>query len=362
MIYLDSNATTKLLPAAREAMLDAMEGGYNPSSIHAAGRAAKQRLDTARRIIAESVSAFPNEVIFCATGSEANALALHGVTVSSHFVSAIEHPSVLASVPSATRLKVDANGIVDLAALEASLPTEGRVLVSVMLANNETGVIQPITDIARIVHAAGHWLHVDAVQALGKIPVDMGILGADLLTICAHKLGGPVGAAALVVRQDIPLKAIFPGGGQEMRRRAGTENLPAIAGFAAAVKNAPDLREHRTWLDEMEQRLSAQFPALRIAGAAAARLPNTSCIALPGIKNDTQLMHLDLSNICISAGSACSSGRMEPSPVLMAMGWNAEDAGSAIRISTGWHNTPMQIAAFEHAWLSLANRLRPSAA
>jgi cysteine desulfurase len=365
MIYLDYNATTPLLPAARDAMLEVMGPAHNPSSGHGAGRAARQKLDSARRVIADAVSAFPNEVIFCATGTEANALALHGVGATRHLVSAIEHRSVLASVPDAGVIPVDAEGVVKLDALEqmlAAIPAGEKTLVSIMLANNETGVIQPIAEVARMTRAAGAWLHVDAAQALAKIPVDMGMLGADMLTLCGHKLGGPVGASALIVRQKLPLRAIFPGGGQEMRRRAGTENLSAIVGFAAAVQHAPSLAPQRAWLDALEADLQTRFPALRIAAHNAKRLPNTSCIALPGLKNETQLMHLDISGICVSAGSACSSGRMEPSHVLLAMGWDEALASSAIRISTGWGSTQEELATFAEKWIALAGRLQPSAA
>ena len=363
MIYLDYNATTPILPAARDAMLQALDGAHNPSSVHAAGRKAKQQLDTARRTVAEAVSAWPNEVIFCATGTEANALALFGTPATRMLVSAIEHSSILSAVPQAARIPVDVQGMVDIAALEAMLAeSEEKTLVSIMLANNETGVIQPIGEIAKLVHAKSHWLHVDAAQALRKIPLDMGMLGADLLTLCGHKLGGPVGASALVVRADVPLKAMFFGGGQEARRRAGTENLAAILGFAASITHAPQLHAQRGWLDAMERRLQTAYPALRVASQQAPRLPNTSCIALPGISNETQLMHLDLAGICVSAGSACSSGRMEASHVLKAMGWSPEDAACAIRISTGWNSSEEEILAFERAWISLVNRLQPKAA
>ncbi len=356
MIYLDYNATTPLLPQAREAMMDALDAPRNPSSMHGAGREARRRLEEARRVVAEAVSAWPNEIIFTGSGTEANDLALNGTAATQVFTSAVEHSSVLAA-RDAMRLPVDAQGLVSPEALRAALPSGAQPLVSIMLANNETGVIQPIRELAAIIHAAGGLLHVDAAQALGKIPVDMGQLGADMLTLCAHKFGGPVGAAALVVRQDLPLRARLLGGGQELRRRAGTENLAAIAGFATAVQAAPSLAEHRGWLDAMEAEILAAAPSARIAGKETARLPNTSCLSMPGVSSEVQMMHFDLGGVAISAGAACSSGRTEPSHVLQAMGWSREEAGSAIRVSTGWKTTEKDINALVSNWKALASRV-----
>ncbi len=331
-LYLDYNATAPLRPQVRARMLELLESPANPSSVHAYGRAAKKTLEDARKLIAEAISAFPNEVIFMGCGTEANATVLRGFPGRRVLVSAVEHSSVLKNA--APLVMVDANGIVDLPALDALLAGSPPALVSVMLANNETGVIQPVQEIVAICKKHGALLHTDAVQALGKIPVDFTSLGVDAMSIAAHKMGGPVGAAALVLRQDIAITPLLVGGGQELGRRAGTENIAAIGGFAQAVDmiDLPRMTALRGWLD----RLEASVGGMAVFGNAVPRLPNTSCIALPGITQEVLLMKLDLARISVSAGSACSSGRIEPSHVLLAMGVDKALAGSAIRISGGW--------------------------
>ncbi len=358
MIYLDYNATTPLLPEAQAAMLSVMAMPSNPSSMHGAGRAARATLDQARRIVAESVSAFPREIIFTASGTESNAMAMQGFHATHRFTASTEHSSLLGAAE-AVRIGVDAYGQLNMDELNAclaALPQGAKPLVSVMLANNETGVMQPVRDIAAMVHAAGGWMHTDAAQALGKTPLDMGQLGADAMTLCAHKFGGPVGAAALVVRQDITLAPLLKGGGQESRRRAGTENVPAIAGFAAAIQHGPVLAHQRGWLDAMEARLKAVAPKMNVAGQQVPRLPNTSCLSMPGVNSEVQLMHFDLGGIALSAGAACTSGRTEPSHVLQAMGWSREEAGTAIRLSLGWDSREADIQRFESLWLALYAR------
>ncbi len=354
-IYLDYNATCPLLPQAQAAMVEVLAQPLNPSSTHAFGRTAKKHLEDARRVIANAVSAFANEVIFTSGGTEANNLALRGVKAPAVLVAATEHASVLQAVPNAQRLAVNPNGLLDLAALDKALKAAPNALVSVMLVNNETGVIQPIAEITRIVRAAGGLLHVDASQALGKIPVDMGALGADMLTLCAHKFGGPQGAGALVVQQKLAVAAQMLGGGQELRRRAGTENLVGIVGFAAAVQHAPNLAHLATWRDAMEAELKAQ--GAEIYGAHAPRVGNTSSIRMVGISNETQLMHFDLSGVAVSAGSACSSGRVEASHVLTAMG-AGDGASQTIRVSMGWNTQESDLQAFVAAWKALRERTK----
>lgn len=358
MIYLDYNATTPLLPAAREAMLAVMDAPSNPSSVHASGRTARRILEQARRVVADAVSAWPQEILFTGSGTESNALAMTGLPATHYFTSSVEHSSLLGAAE-AVRLPVDAHGLLNLTALQdalAALPPGSRPLVSVQLANNETGVVQPLREIAAILHAANGLLHTDAAQALGKMPLDMGQLGADAITLCAHKFGGPVGAAALVVKQNIPLQPLLKGGGQESRRRAGTENVAAIAGFAAAITAAPKLNPQREWLNALEHRLVEYAPAMRVAGQGAPRLANTSCFTMPGVGSEVQLMHFDLGGVAISAGAACTSGRTEPSHVLQAMGWSREEVGTAIRLSTGWGTTEQELARFEELWRSLYER------
>ncbi len=366
MIYLDYNATAPLHPVARAAM-EALAGApLNPSSVHAGGRQAKKLLEDARATIAQSLSAFPNEVLFTASATEANNMVLRAFAAErALIVSAIEHPSIgkTGALLGADVLPVGANGLVRLDLLESKLAAlDGRkALLSIMLANNETGVIQPIAEIVTIARKYGALVHSDAVQALGKITLDWGLLGVDMLTISGHKAGGPVGGAALLIRNDLPIKPLLTGGAQELGRRAGTVNIPAIVGFAAVVKEvaaAPQAAQWAEWRDWLQTELKGGIAY----SAAAPRLANTLAISMPGVRSDTQLMNFDLAGFAVSAGSACSSGRIEPSPVLLAMGVSAEQAQSAIRISFGWATTKAEIEQFAKAWNEAANRLVKQAA
>jgi len=362
--YLDYNATTPLLPEALAAMQEVYAQPANASSVHGFGREAKKRLEAARKTIAESISAWPGELFFTSSGTEANITALRGSKATRVLASAIEHSSVLKALPGVQSVAVTPEGVVDLAALEALLKAHSApTLVSIMLANNETGVIQPVAEAAKICHANGALLHCDAVQALGKIPVDFSLLGVDLLTLSAHKCGGPVGAAALIARRELPVAALLTGGGQESGRRAGTENIAAIAGFAAAVEKAAHCAGHmsdlRNWLDAMEAELTNE--GALIVGSQTPRLPNTSCVMMPGVGNEVQLMDFDLGGFAVSAGSACSSGRIEVSHVLTAMGLAPMQASSAVRVSAGWGTKKAEIEAFTAAWLKLRARLGKAA-
>lgn len=365
--YLDYNATAPLRPEVRTRIDELLEFPANASSLHRFGREAKKHLEDARKTIAEAVSAFPNEIIFTACATEANAMALRGFAGRHVLVSAIEHSSVLRHPgegrdprsssserpdmdPGLRRddiIPVTSVGVVDVAALDALLAKTPGALVSIMLANNETGVIQPIREVGEICKKHGALLHADAVQAIGKIPLDFTALGADMMTIAAHKMGGPVGAAALIIRQDLAIAPLLTGGGQELRRRAGTENMAAIAGFAKAVEliDFTHMQKLRGWLDTMEQAL----PKATIFGKASARLPNTSCLSSSSLSQEVQLMKLDLTGFAVSAGSACSSGRIEPSHVLLAMGVEKALAATAIRISGGWATTEDEIKAVTSA-------------
>ncbi len=365
MIYLDYNATAPVRPNIAAAMAAVMGQPLNSSSVHSSGQQAKKLVEDARTAIAHALGAFPNEVLFTASATEANNMVLRGFAEShALLVSAIEHPSVgkLGKLLGADTLAVDGHGVIKLDLLEAKLKALGerKALISVMVANNETGVIQPIADIVKIARQYGALVHSDAVQALGKITLDWGLLGVDMLTISGHKAGGPVGAAALLIRNDLPIRAMLVGGGQELGRRAGTSNVPAIHAFGLLVKevaNCPEAKQWAEWRDALQADLQAAAPEARAFSAEAARLPNTLCISMPDVESGTQLMNLDIAGFAVSAGSACSSGKTEPSPVLLAMGVSAEEAQNALRISLGWATTRAELEAFAAAWKKLCARL-----
>ncbi len=379
-IYLDWNATAPLRPEARAAMLAALDVAGNPSSVHGEGRAARRLVEEARREVAALVGADAENVVFTSGGTEANALALTpGLQTGDRseprgrlLVSAIEHPSVLAGGRFARdqveELPVTAEGIADLAALEgrlAALRTEGctRPLVSIMHANNEAGVVQPIAAAAAMVHAAGGLLHVDAVQSAGKIPCDINDLGADLVTLSGHKLGGPKGVGALVLREGLHIVApLIRGGGQERGWRAGTENVAGIAGFgaaaAAARRNREAERRHVGALrDRLEAGLMAAFPRTTVFGATAERLPNTTLFAVPGAKAETAVIGLDLAGVAVSSGAACSSGKVAASHVLAAMGVAPALARGAVRVSLGYASAQSDVDGFLSAWIRVAETL-----
>ena len=360
-VYLDHNATSLLRPAAFDAMTEALRAGGNPSSVHRSGRAARARVEAARRQVAELVGALPAEVTFTSGGTEANNLALSGSGRRRMLVSAIEHDSVLRAATNTELVAVGGNGVVDLAALEKMLRSSREpALVSVMFANNETGVLQPIADVVRLASKAGALVHCDAVQGAGKLPIDLHALGVDYLSLSAHKLGGPTGVGALVVRSGAPLIAGQLGGGQELNRRAGTENVAGIAGFGAAAAAAGSGLDVAGLRDRMERALLAAAPQARVFGAEAPRLPNTTCISMPGVKAETQVMALDLAGVCVSAGAACSSGKVTRSSVLLAMGVDATMADSALRISLGWDSGAGDIERLIEAWRDLYIRVNNS--
>jgi cysteine desulfurase len=367
LAYLDWNATSPLRPEAASAMAEMLARCGNPSSVHRWGREARRALEAARAAVAALVGATPAEIVFTSGGSEANQLALRGLAGRRVLVSALEHDSVRAAVAGASVIPATAAGLVDLAALERMLAAETKpTIVSLMLANNETGAIQPVAEAARLAHAHGALLHCDAVQAAGKIAVDRRALGADLLSLSAHKLGGPQGVGALVVAEGVALAAQQTGGGQERGRRAGTENLPGIVGFGVAARLAGDgLGDYAAVArlrDAAERRLAAIAPEAPVHAAAAPRLPNTLSIGMPGVPAATQVMALDLAGVMVSAGAACSSGKLRPSPVLAAMGVGAAAADSAIRVSLGWSSSPADIDQLVEAWGALYARSRASAA
>ena len=358
--YLDHNATSPLRPQAFDAMVEALRAGGNPSAVHGVGRKARGLVDKARRQVATLIGALPAEVIFTSGGTEANNMALAGNGRRRVLISSVEHESVQRAVPDADIVPVDGEGVLDLVALERKLAASDEpALVSVMFANNETGVLQPMADVVRIARKAGALVHCDAVQAAGKVPVDLHGIGIDYLSLAAHKLGGPTGVGALVVRAEAPFASNRFGGGQETNRRAGTENLSGIVGFGAAAEAArnglgPVLR------DRTEEALLAIAPGARVYGAGARRLPNTSYISMPGVAAETLVLALDLAGVCVSAGSACSSGKVHRSAVLAAMGIEDAEAGSAIRISFGWNSESGDIERLIAAWRDLYIRVGKS--
>ncbi|MDG4721690.1 cysteine desulfurase family protein [Thalassospira aquimaris] len=363
-VYLDYNASAPLCTEARQAMIAAMDVAGNPSSVHASGRAARKIVDHARRTIAELVGGDSERIIFTSGGTEANNLALNGLEDVTVFTSAVEHPSVIEGRVDAKRIPVDGNGVVDLDALEAMLKDASaagqKVLVSVMLANNETGVIQPVAKVALLAREYGAKVHCDAIQALGRMPVDMGRLLVDMVSISAHKIGGPKGIGALAIAPGVLLVPQIRGGGQEKYRRGGTENVLGIAGFGAAAERAgaqmANMANVAALRDRLETELASEAPELLIAGKGTERLVNTSCLILPGMPGETQVMALDLAGVAISSGSACSSGKVRESHVLKEMG--VSDAGSAIRVSLGLETTDEDVDTFIRVW----SRMRGNAA
>lgn len=365
-IYLDWNATAPLRPEARAALVDSLDLLGNPSSVHGFGRRARRAVEDARAKVAALVGAPPSQVVFTAGGTEANNLALRATGLARRLVLATEHASVLEALPGVATIPVQADGRVDLDALRPLLAEgPGPALVAVQAANNETGVIQPLGEVAALARAHGAILHSDGVQVAGRLPVDLASLGVDLFTLSAHKIGGPQGVGALVVSPRVGLDPLLRGGGQERRQRAGTENVAGIAGFGAAAAAA--LRDLDTYAglaglrDRLEGRLLDAVPEAVVFGRGAPRLPNTTCVALPGVPAETQLMRFDLAGIAVSSGSACSSGKVKASHVLLAMGAGPDLAGSAIRVSLGWTTTEAEVDRFADAWIGMAKGLRKAA-
>ncbi|GEQ96859.1 cysteine desulfurase [Iodidimonas gelatinilytica] len=369
-LYLDYNATAPVTPAARAAAVDAMMLLGNPSSVHQEGRAAKALVEKARAEVASLLAARPRDIVFTSGGTEANGLALKGLYAGSKtyrrlIVSAIEHDSVLASARAISSnvqiCPVHANGMVDLAAFEELLAQSSEpAIVSIMLANNETGVIQPIADIAEKVQASGGVLHCDAVQAAGRIALDCTALGADCISLSGHKLGAMKGVGALWVRPGLAIAAQAVGGGQELGRRSGTENLPGIASFGAAAREALAHLETNGAIEKRRNDLEAAIienaPDARVFGQSVPRIANTSAIYMPGMSAETQVMTFDLEGIAISSGSACSSGKVRASHVLKAMGCDDTLSSQVIRVSLGRNTSDADVARFVSCWCRLYQR------
>jgi cysteine desulfurase len=375
--YLDWNATAPLRPEARAAAMAALHEFGNPSSVHREGRAVRRLIEMARQEVAALVGAEPRNVVFTSGATEANMLALtpafepsagHAGRCERLLVSAIEHPSVRNGGRFAANLVeevgVTGEGIIDLSTLVRRLGAlpERPSLVSVMAANNETGVIQPVREVAALVHAAGGLLHVDAIQALGKIPLDIKMMQADLITVSAHKLGGPKGVGALVLAEDVQgLEPLLRGGGQELGRRAGTEDVAGIAAFGAATKAAlAGLADDAIRLQDLRERLERgleQTPGMIVFSTDVRRLPNTTLFTIPGLRAETAVIGFDLAGIAVSSGSACSSGKVQPSHVLAAMGFGNDLAQGAVRLSLGWSTAEADIDLALEAWRKLADAL-----
>jgi cysteine desulfurase len=372
-VYLDWNATAPLRPEAKAALAVAWDICGNPSSVHAEGRQARRLVEDARAAIAAAVGARPQDVVFCSGGTEANALALTpglhrgaSAPVQRLLVSAVEHASVLAggrfSADAIAAINATPSGLVDIARLRALLAASPPALVSVMLANNETGAIQPVAEVADIVHAAGGLLHVDAIQAFGKIPFELATTRADLLTLSAHKIGGPKGVGAVVLADGLQgLDPLLRGGGQELGRRAGTEDVAGISAFGAAATAAMAAMKHDSALvkglrDRLEGGLR-QTAGMVVFSEGTQRLPNTTLFTAPGLKAETAVIGFDLAGIAVSSGSACSSGKVQPSHVLAAMGVGRELAQGAVRLSLGWSTTEDDVDLTLQAWRKLANTL-----
>ena len=376
-VYLDNNATAPLRPEAKTAMLAALDMCGNASSVHAEGRAARAFLDAARKQVAQLAAASADNVIFTSGGTEANALVINGAVqaaseagqrITRLVVSAVEHDSVLATAARCEQLHagvkvvvcpVVSSGSLNLAELRRLLMEgKGRALVSLQAVNNETGVIQPVQAAASLARESGALVHCDAVQAAGKIPLGLDLLGVDYLTFSAHKIGGPQGAGAVVKRQGVPLASQIIGGQQEFGYRAGTQNVAAIAGFGAAAAALKSATSAHISSKSLESRLKSLCPEAVILGENADRVGNTTCIAAPNITAETLLIALDLDGFAVSAGAACTSGRITRSHVLAAMGCEPALAACAIRISLGWQTQSSEIQAFADAWGRIVNRAR----
>ena len=363
-IYLDYNATARVRPEAAAAIAAALAEGGNPSSVHAAGRAARARVEQARADVAALIAVKPAAVTFVSGGTEADALAIQSALAAGCeriIVGATEHEAVAETAKtSGVRVeewRVDEDGVADIMWLVRALDGGRRTLVCLMAANNETGVIQPVAEAAEVVRAAGGWLHVDAVQAAGKIPLDFETLGADTLALSAHKLGGPQGIGALIAGPRATLTRQLHGGGQERGVRSGTENVSGIAGFAAAARAARDGLPRMTALTEYRDLLAETVKAAGavVLGEGAPRLPQTLCFATPGFASELQVMGLDLAGVMVSAGAACTSGKVKASRVIEAMG-HPDLSPFGIRVSGGWDTTAADYVRCGEAWLEILQR------
>ena len=342
-------------------LLDVLGKPNNASSIHSLGRSARRRLEKSRNQIAKLINAPPENIIFTSGGTEANNLAINREQYSDIIVSSIEHEAVLAAAVNAKKVRVNNEGVVVLSELENLLADiNGQGLVSIMWANNETGVIQPIKEIVEIASKYGALVHSDAVQAVGKIPINFVETGLSMMSVSAHKIGGPTGIGALVVADNVVLKPVLVGGGQEKGRRSGTENILGAIGFGKAaevvIQNSGENTKVKNLRDLFETKLSQHFPRVNILSQNVSRLGNTSAVVMPGVLAETQVMGFDLDGICLSAGAACSSGKVKRSHVVEAMNIGDEPATNTIRVSFGWDSTEPEIDFLIDTWLKIYER------
>lgn len=357
-IYLDYNATAPLRPQVREAIIAALEIVGNPSSVHRYGRTVRQRVELSRQIIADYFAILPQQIIFTSGATEANNIILKGFK-GPVIVSAVEHDSVRLAREDAFICPVDSQGIINLTVLDQMLRTQTQpCLVSLMWANNETGVIQPLEEATAIARHHGALIHCDIAQAVGKIALNWDALNVDYATFSGHKIGAPTGIGAILFHPKAPLFPLQKGGGQEKYFRPGTENVLGILGLGTAISvcSSDDWQTISCLRNTIEKNLLAFCPAITIFGHATARLPNTSNLTMPGVKSDTQVMDFDLQGIAVSAGAACSSGKVKTSPVLLAMGVSAKQAETAIRISLAPTTQNHEIEVFMAAWQKLYQR------
>jgi len=357
-IYLDYNASAPLLPAARAAVVAGLDL-LNASSVHGAGRVARQGITNARNILANYLGIKPAQIIFTSGATESIATALRGTVRKNFIIGATEHEAVRANAEGAKIIPVGKNGMIDLSALEKLLSETENAVVALQYVNNETGTVQPVADAIALAHKHDALILIDAVQALGKLDLTP-IKNADMIVFSAHKIGGPKGAGALILREGLSIQPLILGGGQEERRRAGTENVAAIMGFGAAIQNISAQLEKQTelaeWRDAMEKEIATALPQVKIFNSAP-RAANTSMIALPGVTAATQLMNLDLAGVAVSSGSACSSGKVGPSHTLINMGEDKNIASCAIRISGGWNSNEKDFQEFARIYIDMAKRL-----
>lgn len=372
MIYLDNNATTPLRPSVKEAMASSLDVFGNPSSVHGAGRDARMALDKARRQVANLFNTRSEQVVFTSGGTEADVMALRGFMKTAHhkrlITSTTEHAAVYNTAETlasegvdVTYLPVDSNGIVDLKFLEHELSQANVGLVSMMYVNNETGVIQPVEEVVKFCKKHNVSLHLDAVQAVAKIEIDFAKLGADMLSVAFHKFGGPKGVGALLMRNELDMEALIQGGGQERNRRGGTENVLAIIGAGQAAEEAQGSFSDIERLKKLSAKLEAGLKELDeniiVTGESVNRTGLTTCFINEKVEGETAILSLDMAGIAVSQGSACSSGRVEPSRVLLEMGYNENQAKCAIRVGFAWHNTEKDVDAFLKAYGDILSRI-----
>ncbi|WP_417318174.1 cysteine desulfurase family protein [Emcibacter sp.] len=363
--YLDYNATVPVRPEVIDEMGRVLSAGGNASSVHSLGRKTKAVLEKSRSTIADMINCRPQMITFTSGGTEANNIALRCIRAERLIVAATEHDSILDVARhfpgEIIILPVRATGLVDESELEKHLKASDlKTVVSVMLANNETGVIQDIVSLSSLAHEYNALMHTDAVQAFGKIPLDFRALGVDMMSLSAHKIGGPQGTGAFVAWEKIDVEPLIRGGGQELGRRSGTENLPGIAGFGIAAGMVPKslqfMDQVREWRDRIELELARHTNTVRFFGAKSQRLSNVTSILMPEVSSETQVMAMDLEGICVSAGSACSSGKVKASHVITAMGASKQEATSTIRVSLGWNSCEEDVERFIKAWCKLYDR------